>query len=157
MTLVVATRMKVNRPRDVPAFFRTSMAVARQTRRSPGFRGGSMRVEASRTFWTLSVWEDAAAMSAFRDTGTHRDAIPKLAGWADEALFVAWSQPDGRVPRWSDLRRELPGRPVFADLEHPSEAHLRRDTSAPSRLGLVRGLRAARIRDRGERPATAAG
>jgi heme-degrading monooxygenase HmoA len=141
MTLVVATRMKVNRPRDVPAFFRTALAVARQSKGSPGFRGGSLRVEPTRTFWTLTAWEDAASMSAFRDTGAHREAMPALAAWADEAYFVAWSQPDGRMPGWSDLRQRLPGRPLFADLDHPSDGHRRRDTPGPGRVGLVRRLR----------------
>jgi heme-degrading monooxygenase HmoA len=155
MTLIVATRMKVNRTRDVPAFFRTALAVAHQSQRSPGFRGGAMRVEPGRTFWTLSAWEDAAAMSAFRDTGAHRDAVPALAGWADEAFFVAWSQPDGRIPRWSDLRGELPGRPVFADLDRPSDGHRRRDTPGPRRVGLVRRLRDSAVRHReGTAPTT---
>ena len=40
MAVVVATRMKVARWRDMPRFLRGSMAAGRQARRSPGLLSG---------------------------------------------------------------------------------------------------------------------
>jgi hypothetical protein len=85
----------------------------------------------------MSMWDSGADMAAYRDSGDHREAQPRLAGWADEAFFTAWSAPAGRLPRWKDLRVTLPGRPIFAELDHPTAAHRRQETSAPSRLALL--------------------
>jgi heme-degrading monooxygenase HmoA len=151
MTLVVATRMKVARARDVPAFFAMANAAARQSQRSPGFLGGRLRVERGRTFWTMSMWASGADMAAYRDSGVHREALPRLAGWAEEAFFTAWSAPDTDLPRWKDLREKLPGRPIFAELRNPTPAHRRQEMSRPSRVALLgRPLAPARRRDQAE-------
>ena len=50
MPVVVATRMKIGRLRDVPRFVWASLVIALQARRSQGFLGGRLRLSADGAF-----------------------------------------------------------------------------------------------------------
>ena len=49
-------------------------------------------------------------MNAFRITLPHRDAMPKLLEWCDEAAVVHWNQEFAELPDWLGNRREAYGR-----------------------------------------------
>jgi heme-degrading monooxygenase HmoA len=74
--VVVVTRLQLRRLRDVPAFFRASLAIRRQVRTSPGARSLVLRAQPlARTFTTVSWWDDAAAVAAFARAEPHRGAM----------------------------------------------------------------------------------
>lgn len=67
--VVSVTRLRVRSWRHVPAFLWYTFASQRQVVRAAGFSGGRLLIDARRTFWTLTAWEDERAMKAFRGTG----------------------------------------------------------------------------------------
>lgn len=74
--VVVTTHLHLTRLRDVPAFFRTSMAVYRQAVASPGARSVRLRARPlTRRFTTISWWDDEAAVSAYARAEPHRSAM----------------------------------------------------------------------------------
>jgi hypothetical protein len=74
--VVVLTRLHLRRLRDVPAFLRTSLAIRRQVRISPGARSLVLRAQPlARTFTTVSWWDDEAAVAAFARAEPHRGAM----------------------------------------------------------------------------------
>ena len=77
-----------------------TFASQRQVVRAAGFCGGRLLIDARRTFWTLTAWEDERAMKSFRGTGAHARVMPRLFEWCDEAAYAHWTVPDGEIPDW---------------------------------------------------------
>ncbi|WP_409330082.1 hypothetical protein [Trujillonella humicola] len=74
--VVLVTRLRLRRSRDVPAMLRTSLAVRRQLARSPGARSLQLRAQPlARIFTTVSWWDDEAAVRAFARAEPHRGAM----------------------------------------------------------------------------------
>ncbi len=89
--VVLHTELVLRRLRDVPVFMATSLAVLRQVSRSPGARSALLRAEPlSRTFATVSWWDDEAAVRAFARADPHRSAMrrwaPRLASFGHRVL-----------------------------------------------------------------------
>lgn len=144
MAVVVATRMKVARWRDMPRFLRGSVAAGRQARRSSGLLAGRLRAEAGGVYWTLTVWDSPQDMHAFRDGGVHAILVPRLAGWASEAVFGVWTTDSRELPTWAEASRYIAEHPNFAPLDHPSEAHRDAQVIPARRMGLDLPLRPSR-------------
>ena len=98
MPVVSITRLRLRSWRFLPSFILYSMRSARQTSRTRGFLGGWLGGSGRKTYWTVTLWSDEAAMRAFRDHDAHRAAMPRLLGWCDEAAMA----------RYETMRRELP-------------------------------------------------
>lgn len=82
--VVHVTHLHLRRLRDVPAFFRTSMAIRGQAMRSPGARSLVLRAQPlARRFTTVSWWDDEAAVRAFIRTDPHRSAMRR---WGPQML-----------------------------------------------------------------------
>ena len=80
--VVYVTHLHLRRLRDVPAFFRVSLAIRKQTMRSPGARSLMLRAQPlARRFTTVSWWDDEAAVRAFVRTDPHRSAMRR---WGPE-------------------------------------------------------------------------
>lgn len=92
-------------------FVRGTEAAIGQLRASAGFVSGRLLVDRWFTFWTVSAWDSAEAMRAFRDSGAHREIMPKLLDWCDEASVAAWTG-EG-LPDWSEVHTRMAqaGRP----------------------------------------------
>ncbi len=102
--VVLHTQLVLRRLRDVPAFMATSVAILRQVSRSPGARSALLRAEPlSRTFATVSWWDDEAAVRAFARTDPHRSAMrrwaPRLASFGNQRL-----PGDGTAPTVDGVR-----------------------------------------------------
>lgn len=144
MPVVVATRMKVRRWRDLPAFMRGSLAAARQAERTPGFLAGRVRMEAKRVFWTLTVWQCPDDMVAFRDSGVHAAVAPRLAAWASEGYFGTWESATATAPTWQTVSEMVAESANFAPLPAPTESHVNKDALPVRAFGLDRPLRPRR-------------
>ena len=147
MPLVSITRLRLRGFRFLPAFAWQSGKSATQAQRSPGFLGGALSADPLRlTFWTVTVWENEAAMRAFRGSGEHQRVMPRLAGWCDEASVAHWEQADATVPDPGEMLRRMQsgGRP--SRLAHPSPDHaagrVAADGRTPARPAPLRPLSA---------------
>lgn len=123
MPLVSVTRARIRRLWHMPSFAVAAFSSLQQARRAPGFIGGSVCPDRRLTFWTMTVWRDEAAMRAYMLSGPHRAAMPKFAGWCDEASVVHWEQAEAAAPTWTDAadRMRRDGRP--SKLRHPTRHH----------------------------------
>ncbi|MCW2800505.1 MAG: hypothetical protein JWQ70_1977 [Aeromicrobium sp.] len=144
MAVVVATRMKFARWRDMPRFLRGSLAAGRQASRSPGLLAGRLRAEAPGVYWTLTMWASPRDMRAYRDGGVHAILVPRLAGWASEAVFGVWQTDASRLPTWAEASRRIADQPNFAPLDRPSESHRNAQFTLARRVGLDLPIRASR-------------
>ncbi len=106
---VMASRLELRRLRDVPSFLAAALQIRRQMLGSPGALGLSLIARPLRgTFWTLSAWQDQAALRAATGREPHRQIMqrfrPRMAGSA----FVTWTAPATALPiPWDDALRRL--------------------------------------------------
>ena len=146
MPFVSVTRLRIRSWRFMPSFFLYAFRTSRQAQRSPGFLGGALINDKHRTFWTLTVWEDEASMKAYRGAAAHREVMPKLANWCDEASVTHWTQQDSRVPDASEAHRHMVEQGRVSRVNHPSSRHASLSYEAPSRPALPLKSQAASAR-----------
>ena len=107
MVLVSVTRLRVRSAWYLASFFWRNMKIMRQVQRTSGFLGGRLLVDAKKVFWTLTTWEDGAAVNVFRTQGAHGGVMPKLLDWCDEAALVHWSQMTDVLPSWQEAHYRM--------------------------------------------------
>ena len=106
---VMASRLELHRLRDVPSFLAAALRIRRQMLASPGALGVSLVARPlRRTFWTLSAWQDQAALSSAVGRQPHRQIMtrfrPRMAGSA----FVTWTAPAMALPvGWEEALQRL--------------------------------------------------
>jgi hypothetical protein len=123
MALVSVTRLQLRSLRFFPAFAWLTRSTNRQVRGSAGFIHGQFANEWPYAFWTMTVWQNLAAMHGFRDADPHRTAMKKLLHWCDEASFVHWDSEEGAVPTVTDAHARLVRAGRTSKVNHPSAAH----------------------------------
>ena len=95
----------------LPAFVRGTAGVMKQLAAAPGLIAYSLLARPiAKNFWTLSVWEDEAALKAFVRYPPHVRIMAALAPHMRETKFVRWRVKGSELPlRWEDaLRRTTP-------------------------------------------------
>lgn len=118
------TRLRLRSVFALPAFARASRAISAQAAASEGFICGAVLAEGWMVFWTRTSWESEAAMKAFRDSDAHREAMPKLLNWCDEALVAHWEgEPDAD---WVHLHARMAREGRKSKVKRPSKAHQER-------------------------------
>ena len=95
----------------------------RQLRRSDGFISGYVALGPKFTFWTVTLWRDREAMAAFRRTGAHLKAMPKLLDWCDEAAVATLSDDRETPPEPAEAARRLVADGRISKVRNPSPAH----------------------------------
>ena len=123
MVFVSLTRLRIRSVRFVPGFFLYALRSERQVRKAQGFINAALLADRSWTFWTMTAWDSQESMRAFMTSGAHKQAMPHLLHWCDEASVAHWTQPDATLPTWSeaDTRMRESGR--ASKVNHPSRQH----------------------------------
>lgn len=119
--LVSLTRLRIASARVYPWAILQSLRTARHAARTQGFRAGRILRAQRRVLWTITGWDNEAAMLAYRGTGLHRTLMTKLMHWCDEAAVVRWTQDDkAPLPAWPDARAHLQQHGRRTKVRHPS-------------------------------------
>ncbi len=107
--VVLASRLELGSRLRIPGFLRAAMAIRRQVRNAPGALGVSLIAQPARkTFWTLSAWNDQAALDDFVRARPHVDVMTRYRPLLREAMFRTWSTPGGSLPiPWDEAKRRL--------------------------------------------------
>jgi quinol monooxygenase YgiN len=87
--------------------------------------------DANLTFWTLTAWESEAAMRAYMMAGSHRDAMPKLLNWCDEASVVHWHQDTDELPSLAEAHHRMLTEGRISKVNYPSPNHLAHHIAQP--------------------------
>jgi hypothetical protein len=119
--LVSLTRLRIASARIYPWAILQSLRTARHAARTPGFRSGRILRAQRRVLWTITGWDDEAAMLAYRGTGLHSTLMAKLMHWCDEAAVARWTQDnDVPLPAWPQARERLQKSGRRTKVRHPS-------------------------------------
>ncbi len=146
MTFISVTRLHLRSPLYLPFFLGNVWLTRRQIVNTSGFLGGKLVTDAKQGYWTMTAWEEQAAMKFYRNSGAHRSVMPRLQDWCDEASVVHWQQEDSSLPNWAEAHRRLVADGFLTKLSHPSSAHLQRDFPQPqSSEGLVLRPKKAKV------------
>ena len=131
--LVSVTRLHLRSLRFMLPFIVYSLRSITQAKRSPGNVAADALRGQDGAFWTRSVWRDIESMRAFMTSGAHKQAMPKLLDWCDEAALVHWDQDTTMLPEWDEAHRQLVTHGPRSKVRHPSPAHETLDIPAPRR------------------------
>jgi hypothetical protein len=123
MPIVSVTRLRMASLWSMPGFLYYSLLAARQAQRTAGFRGGWLGNEGVRSYWTSTMWDSVEAMRAFRNSGTHLKAMPKLLRWCDEASYTHWEQPEADLPTGDVAHERLLRDGKLSKVLKPSPQH----------------------------------
>jgi hypothetical protein len=141
--IVSVTRLHIARLWSMPWFLYYALASARQARGAAGFVTGWLSNDDEWGFWTSTVWDSLDAMRAFRNSGVHLKAMPKLLRWCDEASFVHWEQPEAAAPVMDAAFDRLARDGKLSKVRAPSPRH-----AAGGTVGRNRPRRAQRLAPR---------
>lgn len=136
MMLASVTRLRVRSAKHLPVFLWNTFLTQRQVIHAAGFLGGRLLVDAHRTYWTLTVWENAPAMKAFRSSGAHSQVMPRLMGWCDEASYAHW-ETALPVPSWPEAYEHLVTDGRLSRVANPSADHTARIFAQPRLKPLI--------------------
>lgn len=117
---VSVTRLTIKGWRFLPAFALHALRSARQVRSAEGFVGGYTAAGVGLTFWTVTGWTDAAAMKAYRNSGAHVAAMPKLIRWCSEASVAGFECE--AVPEIAEAAAQLETVGRLSKVREPSPA-----------------------------------
>jgi heme-degrading monooxygenase HmoA len=121
--LVAVTRLHIRRWYFLFPFILAARRSEKQARSSAGNLAVSLMKDAGATFWTCTLWNDEAAMKAYMLASPHREAMPKLLDWCDEASVVHWTQDHADLPAWTEAHRRMQAEGRISKVRNPSEAH----------------------------------
>jgi heme-degrading monooxygenase HmoA len=134
---VSVTRLRVRSFWDLPAFVWMTFRTQRQTAGAAGFLGGKLLVDKRRTFWTLTAWQNEKTMKAFRGSGPHAMAMPKLVEWCDEAAYTHWTTTENSLPEWPQAHEILVKEGRLSRVARPSQDHTARHFPEPRLQPLI--------------------
>ncbi|MFQ5546637.1 MAG: DUF3291 domain-containing protein, partial [Acidiferrobacterales bacterium] len=100
--LAIVTHLPVKHYRAVPLVAKYSYKVEKQLTETPGLIGYSMASKPwAKQFWTMSVWEDEAALMAFVLSGVHKHAMRRFHNEMGTTRFVRWKVLGTDIPiKW---------------------------------------------------------
>lgn len=121
MALVSVTRVKLRSVRFLPAFFWMVNRSERQARHAAGNLASVLR-RSGGSYWTLTLWQDKAAMRTLMLEGAHRSAMARAATWFEEAAVVYWEQDSFTPPDWAEAERRMGVEGWVSPVTYPTAA-----------------------------------
>ncbi|MFC9583846.1 DUF3291 domain-containing protein [Streptomyces yangpuensis] len=106
---VMASRFETATLTGAVRFLLKSPGIIRQMRKAPGAHGVALRARVlSRTFLTLSAWDDRDALYRFARSEPHRSSARAAAAYMKESVFTQWTVPATELPLgWDEAERRL--------------------------------------------------
>src|SRR5579863_2310393 len=137
MIFVSLTRLRIRSVRFLPFFALYAFRSVRQAGKAPGFQGGAVLNDRERAFWAMTARDTQASMRQFMNSGAHKQVMPHLLRWCDEASVAHWEQADSALPTWIEAaeRMRADGRP--SKVLHPSPRHATLEFREPRATGAV--------------------
>jgi hypothetical protein len=133
MAFLSMTRLRVKSIWLLPKFILENSGVINQLRSSKGFKAGKTLLDPSLAAWTVTLWENEAAMRAFFGSGAHRASLPKLSFYADEASSGHMDFAETELPDWNFVYEKLSTIGKFTiPLQSPSQNHINQIIKRPS-------------------------
>jgi hypothetical protein len=125
---VSLTRLRVRSARFLPRFAWHTLRSLRQVRRAQGFLQGGLLpdlvpAKGDWTFWTMTAWESESAMRGYMTTGDHKEAMPHLMEWCDEASVAHWEQEGEALLSWEEADRRMRASGRASKVRWPSAEH----------------------------------
>jgi heme-degrading monooxygenase HmoA len=92
---------------QIPQFLLHTARIMAQLRRSKGLLGFSLRAELlAKRFWTLSAWQNEAALQAFVRAQPHSQTMRAMASRMGATLFLRWTVKGSELPAsWEEALR----------------------------------------------------
>ncbi len=108
--LALISYLPLKRYRKIPAFVRLTLQVQRQLAATPGVVGYSLHAELlRRRFWTLSAWENEAALMEFVHHVPHSEIMRTLAPHMGKTFYTTWSVRGSDLPLdWREAKQRVP-------------------------------------------------
>jgi len=108
--LVLLTELPLRRFRDLSGFMGHTFRIISQLKSTSGVLGYSFLGRFfQRRFWTLSVWEDEAALKAFVRQTPHLTAMKAMQGKMAKTRFIRWRIRGSEYPPiWSEVLSRQP-------------------------------------------------
>ena len=117
------TRLRIRSIRFLPLFALHTLRSLRQVRKAPGLQTGALLLDQSWTFWTMTAWDTHESMRQYIISGAHKQAMPKLLHWCDEASVAHWEQTGAQLPSWTDADARMRSSGRASKVLHPSPQH----------------------------------
>ncbi len=137
MAFISVTRLKPIGLLDLPPIALDTLRSRHQIERAPGFLGGYLATGPGPTLWTVTSWTNEAAIAAYRGSGAHARAMPRLSRTCSEASVTHWLAIDESLPNPEEAAERMRnGR--TSRVRCPSPAHAAGDPW-PDRIIPFRG------------------
>ncbi len=137
MAFISVTRLKPRGVLNLPSIVLHTLRSRRQIERAPGFLGGYLATGPGPALWTVTAWINEAAMVAYRSSGAHAKAMPRLSRSCSEASITHWLAIDDALPPPDEVAERMrTGR--TSRVRRPSPAHAAGDPW-PDRIVPFRG------------------
>ncbi len=106
---VMASRFETATLVGAVKFFLKAPGIILQIRKAPGAHGAALRARVfSRTFLTLSAWEDRDALYRFARSEPHRSSSRAASAYMKESAFTYWTVRADELPLgWAEAERRL--------------------------------------------------
>jgi heme-degrading monooxygenase HmoA len=131
MPFIAVTRLRVRDAAFRDEFLAASFECAAQAEGAPGHLDADYLADADDAFWTVTAWASEQAMRDYVRSAPHRDAMPRLRQWCDEATTVSWEQATALLPGWDDAHGRITTAGRVSRVDEPSEAHADRAFPVP--------------------------
>jgi len=120
MPAISITRLELRGLRFLPSFFLHTSRSQKQLVAAPGYLAGGTMFESLRAYWTVTAWQDADAMKAFRNGGAHMLAMRRLIDICCAAAYAHWQQDTTELPPPDEVHRRMLAQGKLSKVRHPS-------------------------------------